>query len=272
MESQKLTQNAEDAPKFIPNETTLLAIRAASDAHCMGALWQSIERLVNFYARRYCMAGVLAAQDMDDYIQQGYIALSEAVASYDIASNTQFSTWLCFYLRAALKAVTGKKSDASRHCMKTETEDRDGEALDIFDIIPDETAERDYSAIEDNDAARFLLRKIESLADERAKEMLLANTAGQTWVEIAAAAGIKIGKARAEVLRARCKLIRDKEIRAAYPNHCKWYGETLHKGLAAFNTSWSSVVEDAVIKRETMKERQKNKRLRLYGEDTAEAE
>lgn len=245
-----VTSGQEAKQEFTPNAVTLLAVRAADDIGRMGELWQAVERLAGVYAAHYVRAGILPPSDVEDYMQQSYIALSEAVASYDIDSNTQFSSWLGFYLRRAMRTLSGKSADAMRRTVPTESEDEDGEAVDLFDILPDEAAETDFRAVEKRDGAKFLLRKIHTLCDERGARILIDTAKGRKKREIAADEGTNISAVSSALVRAQSKLYHDREIRSAYS---EWYGETLHKSLAAFNSSWSSVVEDAVIKREYMR-------------------
>ena len=137
-----------------------------------------------------------------------------------------------------------------RRTVPTESEDEDGEAVDLFDLLPDEAAETDFRAVEKRDGAKFLLRKIHTLCDERGARILIDTAKGRKRRQIAADEGTNISAVSSALVRAQSKLYHDREIRSTYS---EWYGETLHKSLAAFNSSWSSVVEDAVIKREYMR-------------------
>lgn len=245
-----MTMTEEKKESFSPNAVTLLAIRAQSDVQYMGELWQAVERLVRLYAARYAHFGLLSADFAEDYTQQCYIALSEAVASYTAVSGTQFASWLGFYLRRALRTVLGKKTDAARHSVPAAIEDENGETLDLLDTVPDEAAARDFGAVESEDGARFLLRKIDAVCDVDGADIIKALAGGQKQRDIATHAGISLSAMQSSLIRARSRLYHDREMRNTYT---EWYGTTLHKGFAAFNSSWSSVVEDAVLRREELR-------------------
>ncbi|MBQ7661223.1 MAG: RNA polymerase sigma factor [Clostridia bacterium] len=234
---------------FTPNEVSLLAERAKADAGEISALWSAVFRFVRQKAKayaRYCGEGTRLF-DAEDLIQESYIALSEAVQTYDAASGMQFVGWLYFYMLHHFRDLRGRKSDAIRYCKEPVTEDVDGAEVDVFDLIADESAERDFATLLDDDAARFILRKMDALLSDEEKCVLLCIAEGRTVRAIAAAQGVPPAAVRTDRTRARAKMARDKELREIY---CRWYGQGLHKGYAAFNTSWSSVVEDAVIRRE----------------------
>lgn len=238
--------------EFTPNEVTQLAICAKSDNSCMLELWKSVERLVYSKAKAYTNNTTNRFYDIDDLIQQGYIALSDAVCTYE-PKGMQFTGWLYFYLQRAFKYAAGHKTDAIRYTQDTVTEDKSGDKVDLMELIEDEEAAKSLSDIEDNAAAIFLIERINALPDKMQSECILAAAAGEKRNHVAERLQITYNDVIRHTNHARWILQKDKLIKAAYPERYCW--ENYRKGYGAFNTSWSSVVEDVIIRMEQIHER-----------------
>lgn len=93
---------------MITNEELVIAIQAGENR--MGELWEQVERLVKWKAKRIMTAlelkGSPCGVEFDDLYQSGYPALVEAVETYDPAAGA-FSTWFMYYLQKAFAVVTG---------------------------------------------------------------------------------------------------------------------------------------------------------------------
>lgn len=237
---------------FVPNDVTQLAIRAKSDNSCMLLLWKSVERLVHSKAKAYINDTTNRFYGIDDLMQQGYIALSDAVRTYE-PKGMQFAGWLYFYLQRAFKYAAGQKSDAIRYTQDTVTEDKSGDKVDLMEFIEDEDMAKALSDIEDNAASIFLIERINTLPDKMQSECILAAAAGEKRNHVAERLHITYNEVIRHTNHARWILQRDKLIKAAYPERYCW--ENYHKGYGAFNTSWSSVVEDVILLMEQIQER-----------------
>lgn len=243
-------QNDNTGAKFTPNATTELAMRAKSDSSCMLPLWRAVERFVYQRAMAYVREDTMRLYDMDDLLQQGYIALSEAVRTYK-PQGMQFIGWLAFYLSRAFKYAAGHKTDAIRYTRETVTEDKSGDEVDLFELVEDTDAAKSLSQVEDDAAAAFLVERINALPERVQSECILAAAAGEARNHVAERLHITYNEVIRNTARAKWNLQHDKRIKAAYPERYCW--EHFGKGYAAFNTSWSSVVEDVVLRIERMR-------------------
>ena len=225
-------------------------MRAKSDASCMLQLWNAVERFVHQKAMAY-IGDNRRLYDPEDLIQQGYIALSYAVRTYE-PKGMQFIGWFAFYLPRAFMAAAGHKTDAIRYTCETMTEDKSGDEVDLMELVEDADAAKTISDIEDSAAAAFLIGRINALPDKVQSECILAAAAGEKRRHTAERLQITYHDVIRYTDRARWLLQHDQIIKTAYPERYCWYH--LDKGYSAFNSSWSSVVEDAVLYMERVRD------------------
>lgn len=238
-----LNKHAEET--FIPSAVSEIAIKAKTDSAYLLPLWQDVKRFVYKMAHAY-IGNVTSLYDMDDLMQEGFIALSDAVRTYE-PKGMQFTSWLSFYLPRAFRSVAGSKNDATRYIQNTIVEDKSGDEVDLFELIPDETAEKAISDIADESSAAFLWKQVELLPAGSPKDCFIASLSGKKYNAIATELRLSYDQVRANISKAARILRCSHPIRAAYP---EYYQFLMRKSLVAFNASWSSVVEDAVLKRE----------------------
>ena len=88
-----------EAPLFRSNEQIVALIRAGMDeADNMLQLWQQNHRFVKMMAVKFtCHA------ELDDLMQEGYIALCEAVRHYDPEKGVAFITYAAFWIRQGMQ-------------------------------------------------------------------------------------------------------------------------------------------------------------------------
>ena len=80
------------------NEELVTEIKAGrNEKENMTALWQQNEKFVRQKAHRYRFYA-----DPDDLIQEGYIALYDAVQKFNLAAGTKFITFLSYFLDTAM--------------------------------------------------------------------------------------------------------------------------------------------------------------------------
>ena len=238
-----INKHAEET--FIPSAVSEIAIKAKTDPEYLLPLWQDVKRFVYKKARAY-IGNVTSLYDMDDLMQEGFIALSDAVRTYE-PKGMQFTSWLAFYLPRAFRSVAGGKNDATRYIKNTIVEDKSGDEVDLFELIPDETAEKAIAGIADESAAAFLWKQVELLPVGTPKDCFIASLSGKKHNVLASEFQITCDEVRANVDKAARMLRHSPQIRAAYP---EYYQFPMRKSLVAFNATWSSVVEDAVLRRE----------------------
>lgn len=253
-----IMQSEHISDEFIPNEVSQIALKAKTDPAYMLPLWQAVRRLVYSRALIYTKGGKGdRLYDVDDLVQQGYIALSDAVQSYE-PKGMQFSGWLVFYLARAFKTAVGTQSDALHHKAETIIVNDEGEEVDLLDLRADDSAEKSLVEIEGADSAAFLIRRINALPERDQSNCIFCVAAGKTVDATAAALQLDRASARRNLRKARYKLWNDPQIRAAYP---ELFASPRHKGFSAFETSWSSVVEDEILWHEELRSKAEQSRI-----------
>lgn len=96
------------------NEELAVRIKAGERDRLL-ELWDQVRDLIAWYAvRRYDAAPGLGGVEVDDLIQAGYIAVAEAVESFDPGAGYKFTTWLKLPLKTAFAEAGGYRSDKQK--------------------------------------------------------------------------------------------------------------------------------------------------------------
>lgn len=195
------------SPLSPAEEKALLARMAAGEADARDALILHNLRLVVYLAKKYESSGVPA----EDLISIGTIGLIKAVESFDCTKKIRFSTY-------AARCIENEMRMYLRHIRRSPTAlsmqepieaARDGSALTVMDVIPDDFALDEH--FEQQDEGRRLRRLVDTLtARERQVILLRYGLGGQpplTQQQAAALLGIsrsyvsRIEKRALELLR-----------------------------------------------------------------------
>lgn len=195
------------SPLSPAEEKALLARMAAGEADARDALILHNLRLVVYLAKKYENSGVPA----EDLISIGTIGLIKAVESFDCTKKIRFSTY-------AARCIENEMRMHLRHIRRSPTAlsmqepieaARDGSALTVMDVIPDDFALDEH--FEQQDEGRRLRRLVDTLtARERQVILLRYGLGGQpplTQQQAAALLGIsrsyvsRIEKRALELLR-----------------------------------------------------------------------
>ena len=149
------------------NEEIVAAIRAGDDGR-MGELWDQISGLVKWKANRIMIAvdgfpgrGV----EFSDLYQSGYLAMVDAVNSYNPEAGT-FSSWFMYHLKKAFAKTVGYYTKAGRN-------DPLNNAISLDKPVDDEqdgAAFGDF--VSDPQAADAIMSVEESLWQEQLHEAL----------------------------------------------------------------------------------------------------
>lgn len=93
-----------------------LAVRIkAGERDLLLQLWMQVRDLIAWYAvRRYDAAPGLGGVEVDDLVQSGYLAMLEAVESFDPESGCKFTTWLKLPLKTAFAEAGGYRSERQK--------------------------------------------------------------------------------------------------------------------------------------------------------------
>ena len=181
------------------NDVSLLAIQAKDNPALMCPLWDAVRRLVVLWANKYIAEGGNAGTrlyEADDLIQAGYLALVDAVDTYD-ADKGELTTLLRYHVLNRFSEVSGRRgrklrpevyaasldaplstdSDTTRADMIADT------AADFTDdIIEREAIRQDCAAI---------IAEMQKLPDAQRQALLLTAWDGLTLKEAAQVMAVK---------------------------------------------------------------------------------
>lgn len=230
------------------NDLVKAAQTGSPDAQAV--LWAKVKRLAFRIANQYQSAAALrGGADADDLAQCAALGVLEALHSYD-PEKSAFTTWLVYHVRNTCRECLGMHRHPE-YCPTISLDapiGGDTEDLTLADTIPDESAAQAIENAEnslDNQRLREALNAaLEGLPDEMATTIRLHDLDGLTLQEAADMQGVHCNTAQQWRRNGFNRLRRHSGLRA-------WYTPNYHrrKSLAAFKTSWSSVVEDEVIRK-----------------------
>ena len=134
------------------NEELVAAVQAG-DHDALLKLWEQVRRLVLKQAHKWVGAGGL---EVDDLMQCGFIAVMEAVDSYD--GSAAFTTWLMLCLRREFAAACFQRTERQRRepllnalSIDAPLTDDTGAPFTLADILEDPTAAVAMEAVDEQD-------------------------------------------------------------------------------------------------------------------------
>lgn len=128
------------------NEELVAVIQAGAEER-MGDLWEQVANLVKWKAKHIMTAldlrGNPCGVEFEDLYQSGYLAMVEAVNTYDPAAGGAFSTWFMLHLQNAFAEATGYRTQKGREeplnnylSLDTPLTD-DADSDDLMDVVAD---------------------------------------------------------------------------------------------------------------------------------------
>ena len=209
--------------------------------------------LVTFWVNRY--AGMLenrATLDREDLMQEGYCGLLDAAATHD-PELSAWSTWASINIRKAIrKAIRGAGVDDVS--LDAPAYRDDDETMLLETLADEQTGEVDAALIED-ETARAVRRFLADMTDrESADAIRLHWLCGMSYKAVSEQMNVPCAGVQNMIRRGFRELMRNRHVRI-------WYSLDeltrfhAHKGVNAFHSSGSSVVEDAVMYREKNRKR-----------------
>lgn len=138
----------------------------------IGELWEQVERLVKWKALRVLHAvDGLFCIEFDDLYQSGYLALVDAVETYQPGAGA-FSTWFMYYLKTAFSEATGYRTDREKRdplnyavSMDAPITGEDGSETAFGDLIEDINASDRIDNVEEKVFCKELRRVLDTLLD-----------------------------------------------------------------------------------------------------------
>lgn len=234
------------------NEELVEAIQSGNE-NLLPVLWEQVEKFISL------QAGIRARQlngyggvSVEDLYQSGFLALVEAIQSYSPEKGMSFIGWLSFHLKNAFRAAAGYQTDAIHRAKSLDSPLQDDEDGTLADIIPDPSDQ--YEDAEKRlwlDQLRADLDKaLATLPSEQSNTIERRYFQNQTLKQIAEQDGTPTSAVRQKEEQGLRKLrnpMISKELRQFVEERTPYY---LRVGLARFNTTGTSSVEEIVFHRE----------------------
>ena len=170
----------------------LVALIQAGERDRMEELWRNVERFVWQQAARRILLGADGVT-VEDLYQSGYLALVDAVKSYDAGRGMSFIGWLALALRTAFAEAAGRRSrrqslDPLHQAVSADAPAYQDEAgPTVAELVPDESASLAFLAVEWEDCRGVIEAALDSLPGGQG-ELLRSYYLRQEGIDAAAAA------------------------------------------------------------------------------------
>ena len=172
-------------------------------------LWEAVRRFAYDRAYRWCRAMEgRGGMVLEDYIQVAFLALLEALESWDPAAGA-FLTWYGLKLKGAFTEAVGMrtqrdKRDPIHHAISLDaplTDSESGEDFTLADVIEDPYAAAGVEAVAELDYQRrrtqALATALDGLTEDQRRAVVLRHCNGLTLDQTAARMGTTRATARA---------------------------------------------------------------------------
>lgn len=232
-----------------PEELALMA--QGGDASAAEALWVQVQRFACMIALRYLpMAKGNGGVSADDLCQCAALGVLEAIRGYR-AEKGAFLTWCAFFIRRQCLSALGLTGRPRMEHYATTSLDAplspEEDSLTLLDCLPDAAAAASFDAVEERCFGETLHRDITEALDRLAGQegyiIRRHDLEGAGMPAIGAELGWEVPRVQQRRKTGMAHLRKDRVLRQLYqPNYWR------HKGVAAFNTTFSSVVEDEAIR------------------------
>jgi len=236
------------------------------DSYALQELLEVNRGLAAHIARRYLP---LVEQrndiDLDDLVQSGYIGMIATAGKYDPERDMKFSSFAVYFIKKEIRRTFGilyskDKRDPLYGAVSLDTplDADDADSATLSDII---AAEEEPDRLEDEalrETVRAAVDRIENDKTRGAIEEFYWK--GKTEEQIAEDRGVSKQSINDRLHKGYDELKRDKELHQ-WAVDFGLINVYRHKGVRAFKTSFSSVVEDIVIQAEERYNKNKMKAL-----------
>ena len=120
-------------------------------------LWEQVRRFIWRQAKRWA-AYRNSGMELEDFTQTGFLALIDAVYSYNTLGGGNFLTWYNLRLKSAFTEAAGLRTlrtaqDPLRHATSLDAPltDDPGDPLTLADAVPDPDAEAEMEDVDERD-------------------------------------------------------------------------------------------------------------------------
>ena len=230
-------------------------------------LWKQARRFIAKRAYIFCLhfSGT-SKVDQEDLIQVGYFALLEAIEKYNPEAGSSFIHYFSFYLRNQFRIEAGIKTSRRDALTKSISLDEtikggDNEDLTFADTIKSDAAEAEFDDVIERLKNKQILKSVMEcmkklnptyrdvliqiyLKRRKSSEIAKEYSLPHRQISVIHNRALK----RLRTMPAVRKIKMDNYLDL----HTKFYK---HKNYKSFNSSFSSTVEDLVIRRENLMKR-----------------
>lgn len=210
--------------------------------------------LIHKIARQYLSLCVNnPALSYEDLTQAGSIGVLDAAKTYD-AGRGSWASWAAFYIRNEIRAAVGIKGGNLTHINSTSLDkplDESDPDTTISDTIPNTDKTPEERAI--IEAERGIINAALDALPEQERQLAQYMRQGLSWKEAAHRMGYspqRISQLRKSMRKHLAQMPSVCELLTIEAN-TRYYR---HKGVTAFHSSGTSIVEDAFFARERMRE------------------
>lgn len=231
----------------------------AGERELISELWEQVRRFVWQQARRrYVLTDGHGGVEAEDLAQSGFLALLEAVESFKPEGEYKFLTYLSYHLKTAFADAGGYRKRTRNpldNCTSLDTpvgDDQDGDTLLDFQVDPADPFDEPEQRIWLQQLHKALERPLADLTEEQRETLHLRYWLNQTLEGSAAASGVDKETVRKRE-RTALEQIRKRKHQYGLDQFVEeWTPYYTHVGVSAFNTTHTSAVELAVLKREQL--------------------
>lgn len=173
-------------------------------------LWEAVRRFAYDRAYRWCRAMEgRGGMVLEDYIQVAFLALLDALESWDSTVGASFNTWFGLKLKGAFTEAVGMrtqrdKRDPIHHALSLDaplTDSENGEDLMLADVIEDPYAAAEVEAVAELDyqqrRKQALATALDGLTEDQRRTVVLRHCHGLTVDQTADRMGTTRATARA---------------------------------------------------------------------------
>ncbi len=232
----------------------------------MTDLWDQVRRFIHKQAYLFILRSSDNTKvELDDLVQSGYLALCSAIKNYDPDAGCSFIGYLSFYLRHQFRKEIGTRTSRRDVLLTAESLNKpiseDNDELHLIDAVPCPEAELAFDdmleQLEHQRIMNIVFECMQRLSPRHRDILILAYLKQAKQDEIAEQLGIVYGSVR-RIKKDALRELRKRPAIARIQAECILDGRTnfyKRKGYTAFNSSFSSAVEDLVLKREELARR-----------------
>lgn len=224
------------------------------------ALWEAVRGFIAKQARRrFDAVGPLGGCEVEDLIQEGYIALSEAIEEFRPDRETvSFLSLLSFKLSTVFSAAEGlrtPKRDALSNALSldapAENDNPDAEPLSSFIADPADGLQTAEDRVFTEDLRRALLSALDTLSPGKREIIQARYFEGQEQKEIAKIRGSSASAIAGQEREALRILRRNSALKQFVEERTTYYRPA---GMGRFSRTGMSAVEETVLQRERLGE------------------